>query len=86
MEITLETVRSVLMEKCGTDSFLALFIQAVGPDERVDTACIDEKRTMRYNPKWVEQHIKTREHLFFLVMHELMHRCYNKFYNTRVIL
>ena len=73
MEITLPIVRGLLREALGFDSFVAGFITSVTADQKVSTACIDVEGRLRYGPAFVKEHVKTREALFCLVMHELLH-------------
>jgi len=73
MEITLGVVRSLLREALGFDSFTAGFIRSVAADKRARTACINDKGDVLYNPDFVSEHVKTREDLFCLVFHELLH-------------
>ena len=73
MEITLPVVRGLLREALGFDSFVAGFITSVTADAKVGTACIGADGRLRYSPGFVKKHVKTREALFCLVMHELLH-------------
>ncbi len=73
MEITLAVVRGLLREALSSDSFVAGFVKSVTADPAVNTACIDAEGNLRYGPTFARQHLKTREDLFCLVMHELLH-------------
>jgi len=73
VEITLPVVRGLLREALGSDSFVAGFITSVTADPKTGTACIDAEGRLRYSPSFVQKHVKTREALFCLVMHELLH-------------
>ncbi len=54
-------------------ALLALF--RVEASEDVPTACVtcERRPTLRVNPRFVEEHCRTDEHLFLLVMHALHH-------------
>jgi len=73
MEITLPIVRGLLREALGFDSFVAGFIRSAAADGKVPTACINAQGDLRYNPEFVKKHVRTREDLFCLVFHELLH-------------
>jgi len=73
VEITLPVVRGLLREALGFDSFVAGFIRSISADPKVETACIDAEGNLRYGPGFVNEHVKTREDLFCLVFHELLH-------------
>jgi hypothetical protein len=73
VEITLPVVRALLREALGFDSFVAGFISSVTADPKVETACIDAEGRLRYGPGFVKDRVKTREDLFCLVFHELLH-------------
>jgi len=74
MNITLETVRDVLRDAFGRESYLASgFISRVEATETCPTASIDTNGTMRYNPEFVEQHVTSRQDLFSLICHETLH-------------
>ena len=57
MEINLQTVRAVLRDTFGRESFIASFIVNVKTDGKCPTACIDAQGVMRYNPHFVEQYV-----------------------------
>jgi len=73
MEITLGVVRELLRDALGFDSFVAGFVRSVNADGRVQTACINEHGDILYSPEFVSEHVRTREDLFGLVFHELLH-------------
>jgi len=73
VEITLPVVRGLLREVLGFDSFVAGFIRKVDADEKVPTACINREGNLRYSPEFVKEYVTTREDLFCLVFHELLH-------------
>ena len=79
MEITLETIRDLLRRSLGPDSFASGFVSAVETDRSVPTACIDAEGTMRVNPEFVRQHVRTDVDLFCLVFHELLHPAFGHF-------
>ena len=79
MEITLQTVREVLRNAFGRDSFVASFIKQVNADEGCPTAGIDAQGVMRYNPSFVGQYVTSPADLFTVVTHELMHPMFGHF-------
>ena len=79
MNITLETVRNVLREALGYQSFTASFISNVIEDEAVDTAGITKDGELRYNKAWVDKHVGSKEDLFCLIFHELLHPAFQHF-------
>jgi hypothetical protein len=79
MEITLQTVREVLRNAFGRDSFVASFIKQVNADEGCPTAGIDAQGVMRYNPSFVGQYVTGPADLFTVVTHELMHPMFGHF-------
>lgn len=79
MRITLETVRQVLREALGRDSFVASFINRVDPDTTCPTADVNRKGAMRYNPAFVEESVSGPEDLFCLIVHELLHPMFGHF-------
>jgi hypothetical protein len=79
MKITLETVRAVLREALGRESFVASFVRSVEESEACPTACISSEGVLRYNPDFVAKYIACDEDLFCLVLHEIMHPMFGHF-------
>lgn len=73
MKINLEIVRQVLKDAFGFDSFIAGFITKVAEDKDQNTAAINAKGIMLYNPEFVDKYITCKEDLFSLIFHELLH-------------
>lgn len=73
MRITLETVRGAIRGPFGRDSFVASFITNVEASETCPTACIDTQGRMQYNPVFAEQHLRSPQALFCLIVHEMCH-------------
>lgn len=79
MKITLDTVRQVLKEALGFNSFVASFITEVSEDPGLETAGINAKGQLSYNPKFVDKYVTCKEDLFSLVFHELLHPMFGHF-------
>lgn len=79
MKILLESVRQVLRETLGFDSFTAGFIKSVTADANIPTAGIDRDGRLSYNPEFIAKHLTCREDLFSLVFHELLHPMFSHF-------
>ena len=79
MHITLETVRQILKESLGFESFSAGFIKSVEESDQIPTAGISPDGNLIYNSAFVEKYIKSKEDLFSLVFHELLHPMFNHF-------
>lgn len=79
MEINLQTVREVLRNTFGRDSFIASFITSAQADSDCPTASIDAQGVMRYSPSFVEQYVTSPADLFCLVTHEMMHPLFGHF-------
>jgi len=79
MKISLETVREVLKDALGFDSFVASFIAEVVEDSAIPTASINIEGRLAYNSEFVEKHICCKEDLFSLVFHELLHPMFGHF-------
>ena len=79
MKITLQTVRSILSESLGRESFVASFIKSVEESETCPTASISSEGILRYNPTFVTKYVGCDEDLFCLVMHEIMHPMFGHF-------
>ena len=79
MRINLETVREVLKDALGFDSFVAGFISEVVEDAQVATAGITIEGRLSYNSEFVEKHVLCRKDLFGLVFHELLHPMFGHF-------
>ena len=73
MQTSLQTVRDVVREGFGSESFVAGFISQVQPDANCATACINAQGKMLYNPEFANKHLQRRENLFCLLVHELCH-------------
>ena len=79
MRITLETVRSILSESLGRESFVASFIKSVEESETCPTASISSEGVLRYSPAFVAKYVNCDEDLFCLVLHEIMHPMFGHF-------
>ena len=79
MKITLELVRQTLRETLGQDSFVAGFITSVQADSGCPTAGITKEGQLSYNPSFIDEFVTTKEDLFSLVFHELLHPMFNHF-------
>ena len=79
MRITLQTVRAILSESLGRESFVASFIKSVEESEACPTASISPEGVLRYNPAFVAKYIACDEDLFCLILHEVMHPMFGHF-------
>ena len=79
MRIDLETVRIVLRQTLGHDSFVASFLRGVAEDPACPSASINAEGVLRYGTGFAEKFISTPEDLFCLVMHEIMHPMFGHF-------
>jgi hypothetical protein len=79
MKITLETVRGILREALGRESFVASFIKSVEESDTCPTACISSEGILRYNPAFVAKYVGCDEDLFCLVLHEILHPMFGHF-------
>ncbi len=80
MEITLEFVRQILRRALGFESFVATFIKSVRADGKATrSAQIDREGRLTYSPEFVKAKVRSREDVFSLVMHELMHPLFNHY-------
>jgi hypothetical protein len=79
MRITLETVRSILRESLGRESFVASFVKSVEETETCLTASISSEGLLRYNAAFATKYVACDEDLFCLVMHEIMHPMFGHF-------
>ncbi len=79
MKITLETVRQILREALGFDSFTAGFISSVEAGPTHPTAGITKEGRLCYNPAFVQEYVTCGEDLFSLVFHELLHPLFGHF-------
>ena len=79
MKITLELVRQTLRETIGHDSFVAGFITSVQADSGCSTAGITKDGQLSYNPLFIDEFVTTKEDLFSLIFHELLHPMFNHF-------
>jgi len=82
MKITLETVMQILREALGFESFVASFITKVKEDKNVKTACITKHGMLSYNPEFVSKFISSKQDLFSLIFHELLHPMFGHFIYT----
>jgi len=83
MKITLETVRQVLKDALGFESFVASFITEVSEDSSLPTAGINAEGQLAYNQKFVDKYVTCKEDLFSLIFHELLHPMFGHFiYNN----
>ena len=79
MRITLEIVRQTLREALGFESFVASFITEVREDPDCPTAGIRKDGRLVYNPRFVAERIGSKEDLFCLIFHELLHPMFGHF-------
>jgi hypothetical protein len=79
MKITLSTVRQVLKDALGFESFTASFINRIEEVEWCPTCAINKEGTLVYNPDFVEKHIASHEDLFSLLFHETLHIVFQSF-------
>ena len=79
MKITLETVRKVLKDALGFSSFAACFITRIREDPGHPTAGITKDGTLSYNPEFVSRYVSSKEDLFSLIFHELLHPMFGHF-------
>jgi len=73
MKITLETIRQTLREALGFDSYVASFIKEVIEDKNHSSAGITKDGRLSYNPEFISRFIATKEDLFSLIFHEILH-------------
>lgn len=79
MRITLSTVRQVLREALGFESFTAGFIRSIEEADWHPTCAIYKEGDLIYNPKFVAKNIASREDLFSLIFHETLHIVFQSF-------
>jgi len=79
MKITLSTVRQVLREALGFESFTAGFIRNIEEADWCPTAAINREGVLVYNAKFVAKYISSREDLFSLIFHETLHIVFQSF-------
>lgn len=79
MQLTLDMVRNSLRKALGQDSFIATFIKSVTANPTCGTAAIDAEGNLEYAPQFLENYAHTRQALFCLIVHELMHRMFGHF-------
>ena len=79
MKIELSTVRLILREALGFDSFVAGFIRRVEEAEWCPTAAINKEGILVYNREFVTRHIVSRQDLFSLIFHETLHIVFQSF-------
>ena len=79
MEITLESIRSMLRKTFGFQSYIASVVTRVEMDESISTAAINADGLLKINPQFQAKFVKTPEDTFCLVMHELLHPLFGHF-------
>ncbi len=79
MKIDLGLVRSILRKTLGFNSFVASFIKNVKKDKNHPTAGITKSGVLFYNPDFVDKFITSKEDLFSLIFHELLHPMFGHF-------
>ncbi len=79
MKITLSSVRQVLREALGFESFTAGFIRSIEEVEWCRTSAINNEGVLVYNREFVEKNIASREDLFSLIFHETLHIVFQSF-------
>jgi hypothetical protein len=79
MKITLSIVRQVLREALGFEWFTASFIRSIEEAQWCPTAAINREGVLVYNRKFVEKSIASREDLFSLMFHEILHIVFQSF-------
>jgi hypothetical protein len=79
MKINLELVRHVMKDALGFDSFAASFISEVREDRKLSTAGITKDGKLSYSPEFVAKYVKSREDLFCLLFHEMLHPAFAHF-------
>jgi len=79
MEISLSSVRTVLRKALGFESLTARFIERVTEDPHCKTAFISKTGSLTYNPGFVSKYVKTKEDLFSLIFHEVLHKVFGHF-------
>jgi len=79
VKITLSTVRQVLREALGFESFTAGFIRRIEEGEWCPTAAINREGVLVYNREFVAKSVASREDLFSLIFHELLHIVFQSF-------
>lgn len=78
-KLTLQLVRENLYQNLGSASYIAGIIKSVVETETVGTIAISKTQTLYYNPKFIEKNIKSEEHLFTILMHEIFHPLFAHF-------
>jgi hypothetical protein len=79
MRITLDIVREVLRDALGFDSFVASFISEVRENPNHPSAGITRDGRLIYNPEFIARFVATKEDLFCLIFHELLHPMFGHF-------
>jgi len=79
MKINLETVRGILKNALGFNSFVASFITEIQEDANHPTAGITKDGKLIYNPEFVNDYVSCKEDLFSLIFHELLHPMFGHF-------
>jgi len=82
MQITLETLRNLLRNTFGRNSFIASFVTSIQPSPQCSTASINQDGELQYNPSFVQQHVQSESDLFCLLVHELLHPMFGHFVYT----
>ena len=79
MRITLETVREILREVLGFESFIVTFLKEIREDKDIPTAGISKEGMLHYNPEFAQKHITSQKDLFSLIFHEVLHPAFSHF-------
>ena len=79
MKITLETVREVLRETFGFESFIAAFLVKIKEGKEIATAGISKEGILYYNPEFTQKYITSKKDLFSLIFHEILHSAFSHF-------
>jgi predicted metal-dependent peptidase len=78
-KLTLQTIREILYAKLGSASYIAGIIKTVVETKDVQTLAISKVQTLYYNPEFLKANIKSEEHLFTVLMHEIFHPLFGHF-------
>ena len=79
MKITLETVRGVMREAFGFESFIGSYITEVQENADCPTAGITKDGVLGYNPEFAARYLSCKEDLFSLLFHETLHPMFGHF-------
>lgn len=78
-KLTLQLIRENLYQNLGSASYIAGIIKSVVESEDVTTIAISKTQTLYYNPNFIKENIKSEEHLFTILMHEIFHPLFGHF-------